>query len=198
MPVSSIYEYFPSKEHLAYAVPLVQLNRFFTEYAEAVLDKENYRERLRFYLWLAADFARRNPEWARTLYLEVWPSVLINKSSVRHSIDDYVRVIVDMLRRGEAAGEWPSGPNRYETAAILNGSVNQIIITWLLYRKPRNLMKAVASVVDRTMTLLNPRVEQETITSAKAPRRMKPASPNGDQRVTAGSDPVTKRRPKSR
>jgi AcrR family transcriptional regulator len=154
MPVSSIYEYYPSKEDLAYAVPLVQLSRFFDEYIESVSDKTTYGERLRFYLWLAADFARRNPEWARTLYLEVWPSVLINKSSVRHSIDDYVRIIVDLIRRGEAAGEWPPDLNPYETATILNGSVNQVIITWLLYRKPQNLMKAVNSIVDRTMSLL--------------------------------------------
>lgn len=196
MPVSSIYEYFPSKEHLAYAVPLAQLNRFFNEYSEAVLDKVSYRERLRFYLWLAADFARRNPEWARTLYLEVWPSVLINESSVRRSIDDYVRIMIDLIRRGEAAGEWPPGPNRYETAAILNGSVNQIIITWLLYRKPRNLMKAVASVVDRTMTLLNLGMKRETSELAEAPQRKKSASRNSAPRSTGASDPVTKRRPK--
>jgi TetR/AcrR family transcriptional regulator, fatty acid metabolism regulator protein len=90
------------------------------------------------------------------LYLEIWPSVLINESSVRHSIDDYVRVIVELIRRGEAAGEWPRGPDVYETAAILNGSVNQVVITWLLYRKPRDLVKSVLSVVNRTMTLLNP------------------------------------------
>ena len=73
-------------------------------------------------------------------------------SRSEHSIDDYVRIIVDLIRRGEAAGEWPPDLNPYETATILNGSVNQVIITWLLYRKPRNLMKAVGSIVDRTMT----------------------------------------------
>jgi AcrR family transcriptional regulator len=178
MPVSSIYEYYPSKEELAYAVPLVQLSRFFTEYAENVADKTTYAERLRFYLWLAADFARRNPEWARTLYLEIWPSVLLNESSVRHSIDDYVRIIIDLIRRGEAAGEWPAGADHYESAAILNGSVNQVIITWLLYRKPRNLMKAVASIVDRTMTLLTVPTEgsQHRITKTRRINKVESSS----------------------
>lgn len=154
MPVSSIYEYFPSKEDLAYAVPTAHLARFYTEYAEAVANKHTARERLRIYLWLAADFARRNPEWARTLYLEIWPSVLVSETAVRHSINDYVRIIIQLIRQGEMRGEWPKGPDPYETAAILNGSVNQVIITWLLYRKPRDLMKAVVSIVDRTMTAL--------------------------------------------
>ena len=166
MPVSSIYEYFPSKEDLAYAVPTAHLARFYGEYAEAVAGKSSAHERLRLYLWLAADFARRNPEWARTLYLEIWPSVLVSETAVRHSINDYVRIIVALIRQGEAKGEWPAGPDPYETAAILNGSVDQVIITWLLYRRPRDLMKAIVSIVDRTMTLLN----AEPAGDARAPR----------------------------
>jgi AcrR family transcriptional regulator len=170
MPVSSLYDYFPSKEDLAYAVPQEHLTRFFAEYAEASADKKTFKERLRLYLWLAADFARRNPEWARTLYLEIWPSVLVSETPVRHSIDDYARVIVHLIREGEANGEWASGPDPYETAAILNGSVNQVIIVWLLYRKPRDLMKGISSVIDRTMSLLEP-VDTGTSKSAKRSRR---------------------------
>jgi AcrR family transcriptional regulator len=156
MPVSSLYDYFPSKEDLAYAVPQEHLTRFFTEYATASVNKRTFRDRLRLYLWLAADFARRNPEWARTLYLEIWPSVLVGETPVKDSIDDYVRVIVHLIRGGESNKEWAAGPSPYETAAILNGSVNQVIIVWLLYRKPRDLMKAASSVIDRTMSLLRP------------------------------------------
>ena len=165
MPVSSLYDYFPSKEDLAYAVPHEHLVRFFVEYSQAVAQKKTFRERLRLYLWLAADFARRNPEWARTLYLEIWPSVLVSETPVRHGIDDYVRTIVKLIRCGEANGEWITGPDPYETAAILNGSVNQVIIVWLLYRRPRDLMKAIVSIVDRTMLLLPP---PEAVKSAKA------------------------------
>lgn len=168
MPVSSIYEYFPSKEDIAYAVPSTHLTRFLEEYIEAVADKDTSHDRLRLYLWLAADFARRNPDWARTLYLEIWPSVLVSESQLRHSIDDYVRVMVYLIRQGEANGEWPAGSNPYETAAILNGSINQVIITWLLYRKPRDLMKAAVSVIDRTMSLLRP---VASIDNKKVPRR---------------------------
>jgi AcrR family transcriptional regulator len=172
MPVSSLYDYFPSKEDLAYAVPQEHLTRFFSEYAAASAGQKTFKDRLRLYLWLAADFARRNPEWARTLYLEIWPSVLVSETPVRHSIDDYVRVIVHLIREGESNGEWAAGPDPYETAAILNGSVNQIIIVWLLYRRPRDLMKAISSVIERTFLLL-PSVDAVTTKSSKKPRRKK-------------------------
>lgn len=170
MPVSSIYEYYQSKEDLAYAVPASHLGRFFSEYAEAAIEKKTSGARLRFYLWLAADFARRNPEWARMLYLEIWPSVMIGETPVRKALDDYVRVIVYLLRQGAADGEWAAERNPYETAAILTGSVNQLIITWLLYRKPSNLMKAVDSMIDRIMTLL-PTVDAKPPKARKAPSR---------------------------
>jgi TetR/AcrR family transcriptional regulator, fatty acid metabolism regulator protein len=176
--VSSVYEYYPSKEDLAYAVPTAHLARFYAEYANAVVKKKTAHERLRLYLWLAADFARRNPEWARTLYLEIWPSVLISESTVRHSIDDYVRIIVHLIRQGEARGEWPAESDPYETAAILNGSVNQVIITWLLYRKPRDLMKAIGSIVDRTMALLEGNT-MDTLGARKPIRTAMPAPAQG-------------------
>jgi AcrR family transcriptional regulator len=175
MPVSSLYDYFPSKEDLAYAVPQEHLTRFFAEYAEASAKMKTFRDRLRLYLWLAADFARRNPEWARTLYLEIWPSVLVSETPVRHSIDDYARLIVHLIREGEANGEWAAGPDPYETAAILNGSVNQIIIVWLIYRKPRDLMKAITSVIERTFLLLPP-PEAASSKSTKKRRREKAAA----------------------
>lgn len=154
MPVSSLYEYFPSKEDLAYAVPAGKLAEFFNEYAVAVKTKTTARERLRLYLWLAADFARRNQEWARTLYLEIWPSVLVSDTPVLDAINDYARIIVFLVEQGEKLGEWPAGPDRYETAAILNASVNQVLVTWLLYRKPRDLMKSIGSMIDRTMKIM--------------------------------------------
>src|SRR6202167_2101661 len=97
MPVSSLYDYFPSKEDLAYAVPHEHLARFFEEYLASIADVDIFRERLRIYLRLAADFARRNPEWARTLYLEIWPSVFVSETPLRHGIDDYVRIIVKLI-----------------------------------------------------------------------------------------------------
>jgi AcrR family transcriptional regulator len=172
MPVSSLYDYFPSKEDLAYAVPHEHLARFFEEYRASIADVDTFRERLRIYLRLAADFARRNPEWARTLYLEIWPSVLVSETPVRHSIDDYARIIVNLIRCGEAAGEWPARSNVYETTAILVGSVNQVIIVWLLYRKPRDLMRATSSVVTRVMSLLDgPRAAATPKTPTKSRAR---------------------------
>ena len=156
MPLSSLYEYYPSKEAVAYAVPVTQLASFFIEYSERARDTQTMRERLRLFLWLSADYGRRNPDWARTLYLEIWPSVLVGDSPSRESLDDYGRFVVALIRKGAADKEWANGPDPYETASILIGSHNQVMITWLLYRKPRDLMRATAAILDRLLAAILP------------------------------------------
>jgi AcrR family transcriptional regulator len=155
MPVSSIYEYYSGKEELAYAVPLERYAAFFTEYAKGAAELITARERLKYYLWLSVDFARRNPDWARTLYLEIWPSVLVKDTSVQEVIDDYGRMVIRLIRLGETRGEWPAVDNVYEIAAILNGSISQTIINWLIYRQPKQLMKATDQLLNRIFRLLD-------------------------------------------
>jgi AcrR family transcriptional regulator len=171
MPVSTLYEYCSSKEELAYIVPMASLSEFYNEFAAAAKGEKSAGGRLRLYLSLAADFARRNPDWARVLYLEIWPSVLITESPLRSYLDDYVRVIVFLIRQGARLDEWAAEENPYELAAILNGSVNQIIITALLYRRPHNLAKAAESIVNRTMTLFRPPEGKKQPKVARGKRR---------------------------
>jgi hypothetical protein len=85
----------------------------------------------------------------------VWPSVLIKEARVRHVLDDYGRVVVMLLREGAQRGEWPAQPDYYQTATILIGSLNQLIVTWLLYRKPMQLMGATKLLIGRLMRILD-------------------------------------------
>ena len=71
IPVSNIYEYYDSKEALAYSAPLDHMFKFYNEYVTKVKTKKTSSKKLSFYLWLSADFARRNPLWARVY---IWKS----------------------------------------------------------------------------------------------------------------------------
>jgi hypothetical protein len=69
-------------------------------------------------------------------------------------MDDFSRVILFLVRRGIAEGLFAADRNPYETAALLVGGVNQVIITWLLYRRPRNLTKAGTEMAERLLGML--------------------------------------------
>lgn len=151
---STLYEYYKSKEDLAYDVPLSHLAEFFESYAQAVAGKDSAKDRITLYLTMSADYAREHAEWARLLYLEIWPSVFVQDTELRHSIDDFARVVVFLIRQAMSEGWIKPGTDPYETAAFLLGGVNQLIITWLLYRKPRNLTKAGTEMTERLLMML--------------------------------------------
>lgn len=151
---STFYEYYKSKEELAYDVPMVYLADFFAHFSEAVTSTMTARERLLIYLNMSADYAREHAEWARLFYLEIWPSVFVPETDMRHSIDDFAKVVRLLLDAGKEEGWVAKSKSSFETAAFLMGGHNQLIITWLLYRKPRNLTKAGADMAERVINLL--------------------------------------------
>jgi AcrR family transcriptional regulator len=153
--VSSIYDYYMSKEELAYEIPIRRLAQFYAEFLEQAVLPGTMRDRLRAFLSMTTDYARRNPDWARLLYLEIWPSVLIEEARVRRAIDDFGRIVVEMVREGSRTGEWDATLDPYRTATIFMGSVTHMIITWLLYRRPDNLRKATRPMVDQLIRLLD-------------------------------------------
>lgn len=156
VPLSSVYDYYANKEEIAYVVPIARMGEFFLEFADKARQLVTARERLYLFLWLTVDFARRNQDWARTLYLEVWPSVLVEKTRVKDSLDDYGRILLVLIRDGERSLEWAPDAQLYQTLNIFIGSISQLIITWLLYKKPSNLMKATAPLVQRLLGMLAP------------------------------------------
>jgi AcrR family transcriptional regulator len=153
--VSSIYDYYPSKEDLAYEIPIRRLSEFYAEFLQRALGLGSMRERLQLFLSMAVDYARRNPDWARLLYLEIWPSVLIEEARVRRALDDFGRIVVSKLREGSRRGEWDAKLDPYQTATILMGSITHMIITWLLYRRPENLSKATKPMVNQLLRLVS-------------------------------------------
>jgi AcrR family transcriptional regulator len=173
IPAPSLYGYYENKEELAYAIPIKRQVQFFVEYAEQAEKLDTAHDRLKHFLWLTTDYARRNPDWARLLYLEVWPSVLIKETRVREVVDDYARIVLKLIEEGEERGEWPHDPDPYQTATILVGSVSQLIITWLIYRRPRDVSRAAMPLIERMLALLtNPPAAGLRVPSGEAAEKL--------------------------
>ena len=51
-----------------------------------------------------------------------------SETPLRQSIDNNARVLIRLLRDGDRGGEWRADADAYQPAAVLSGSLNQIII----------------------------------------------------------------------
>jgi AcrR family transcriptional regulator len=151
---STLYEYYTSKEDLAYEIPMTHLSEFFASFRDATTAEMTARDKMLTYLNMSADYAREHSEWARLLYLEIWPSVFVGETGLQANIDDFTRIIRHLVEQGMQEGWISPERNKYETAALIVGSINQTIITWLLYRKPKNLTKAGTEMAERIIRML--------------------------------------------
>ena len=155
VPVSSIYDYYAGKQELAYEIPIHWRAQFYAEFLVAAPLQPNMRARLHLFLTMTIAYSQRDPDWARLLYLEIWPSVLIEEARVRQALDDFGRIIVEMIREGGHIGEWDAGIDPYQMATILMGSVTHMMITWLLYRRPRKLAEEANAMIEHLLVLLD-------------------------------------------
>jgi hypothetical protein len=85
------------------------------------------------------------------LYLEIWPSVAIKDAAVRRCIDDFARILVALVRNGILQREWSAEHDPYQSAAIFIGSISQVLITWLLYGRPRDMMSSISTMIARLL-----------------------------------------------
>jgi AcrR family transcriptional regulator len=181
VPLSSVYDYFADKEAVAYALPFAHITRFFEEFVPKANEQQTAHARLRLFMTLTIEYAAQNKDWARTLYLEIWPSVMVEKALVRVSLDDYARIMLELIRDGERNQEWPEDPAPYQTVTIFIGSVNQFISTWLLYGEPQDLPTATTGLVNRLMSMLTPAAGPPLAAPARKPTR----SASSAQRASA-------------
>lgn len=152
---SSVYDYYKSKEELAYSIPTARLAEFYQVYQTQVERVTSPKERLIQFLLLTAEYACLDPDWSRLYYLEVWPSVHLQNSELRETVNAFARIVVAMLREGEEAGEWTCKGDPYMIADILIGSLVHMITTWLLFRKPRNLRRKSKQLIELLMRFID-------------------------------------------
>jgi len=191
---SSIYDYYSNKEELAYAIPVSRMSEFFNVYRAALPQYETYEQRLFHYLRTTADYASRNPDWARVFYLEIWPSVHVQAGEVRLVMDDYARIIIRILEEGAKAGEWPAPVDAYMIANIIMGSLNQLIITWLLYGQPKDLRRGAAQLGTKLLQLIKSEQSLVSVDIAGQPPRRPAAEKKSaakPKRRTAKADVAT-------
>lgn len=151
VPLSSIYDYFGGKEHLLYEVPRANFEELYEEADARLAALKSPRARIVALYELTFRYIERHPAWGRVFFLEIWPSPLVSESAVAEAIDDYALRFVRLFREGQRADEFRADLDPYLLTDIFLGAMCQIVATWLLYGRPRNLGAAVGPLVEHLL-----------------------------------------------
>lgn len=142
VPVSAIYDYFPSKEQLLCEVPRANFEELYGSIDVLLAGIASPKARLELLYLSTMRYIVANPDWGRVFFLEIWPSRTALDHPIREAIDDYARRFVTALGRARDAKELPADADPYLGMTLLLGAMCQLVATWLLLGRPSDLVGA--------------------------------------------------------
>jgi AcrR family transcriptional regulator len=145
---ATIYEYFSSKEELLFSIPVL-ITRSAAAQLKTHLDYiRGAANKLRGIVYGYLSFYQENPDYASVLMLILKQNRKFIESDAYQLIRDVSRMITRVVQDGIEADEFKPDTNPYLVRAVLLGTVEHSVISWLLLGRPENLLELADPLTD--------------------------------------------------
>jgi AcrR family transcriptional regulator len=145
---ATIYEYFPTKEELLFSIPR-ETTRRGMERMEGYLNfirgaGNKIRAIIYHYLW----FYQNEPDYASVVMLVLKQNRKFLETEEYQIIRDGFRGILTVIDEGIASGEFRPDTDPYLVRQLILGTMEHIVIRWLLLGKPKDLTEYADPLTD--------------------------------------------------
>jgi len=143
---TTIYEYFSSKEELLFSIPRdgIELSR------EILDDHLNYiigaSNKLRAMIYHLCKYYQENPYFASICLMTLKTNKKFMETDIYKDLQEYYKIIIDVTNEGIQSGEFRDDTNPYFIRSIIIGSIEFIVIRWLMYGCPVDKTKPIDNV----------------------------------------------------
>jgi TetR/AcrR family fatty acid metabolism transcriptional regulator len=136
----TIYQYFKNKEDLFFSIPVEKTKEFSTELDLHLQGMSGASNKIRKFIWYYLYFFKMNPEYARTLMLEMRVSKNFVKTKAYKSFRPFANKVLDIIREGQKEGMIREDMNIYILRQLLLGFLEHIVTRWLLKGEKYDLL----------------------------------------------------------
>jgi len=136
---ATIYEYFPTKEELLFTIPMDYTRQGRETMAEHLTFIRGAANKLWAIAYGYLRFYQQHPDYAAVALLTLKTNREFLKTEAYKCVRDWSRLIVDVVREGVAAGEFKADTDPYLMRALLLGTIEHSVISWLLLGRPQDL-----------------------------------------------------------
>lgn len=136
----TIYQYFKNKEDLFFAIPSEKTKEFCQELELHLQGITGSVNKMRKFIWYYLYFFQQNPEYARTLMLEMRVSKGFTKSRTYSSLRDFTNKALEIIKEGQEEGAIRKDVNIYLIRQLLLGLLEHMVTRWLLKGEDYDLM----------------------------------------------------------
>ena len=136
----TIYQYFRNKEDLFFSIPEEKTNEFCREldlHLQGIVGPFN---KVRKFIWYYLYHLTMNPDYARTLMLEMRVNKSLVETKVYFSFKQFTGKILEILQEGQEEGVVRKDVNLYILRQLILGILEHAVTRWLLKGEKYDLM----------------------------------------------------------
>ena len=137
----TIYRYFKNKEDLFFSIPIEKTKDFCRELELHLNGIDGALNKIRKFIWYYLYFFKTNPEYSRTLMLEMRVSRNFIKTMTYKSFKNFTNKILEIIKEGQEEGTIRKDVNVYLIRQLLLGILEHIVTRWSLKGEKYDLLK---------------------------------------------------------
>jgi TetR/AcrR family fatty acid metabolism transcriptional regulator len=149
-----VYEYFTTKENLLFSIPRKHMQALHEKLEFHLKLIRGAVNKLHATLYMQLMYYSEHPEFTAVLLLILKHNRKFIDTDAHKEIRDYLKVVDRCISEGIESGEVNADIAPYYLRATLIGSLEHIVINWLLRGKPENLMEAFEPMFEVCLNLL--------------------------------------------
>ncbi len=144
----TIYLYFESKEDLLRGLFEENMTRIIERLKGLIDGQQTAAEQLRALFSGYAAFTREEPELAEVLTVELRESGKFMNEFAATLFGDFLRLIVELLERGQQTGELRRDFSARNVARALFGALDELALAWVMSKRKWDLDRSVGEVLE--------------------------------------------------
>ncbi len=137
----TIYQYFKNKEDLFFSIPVEKTKEFSRELELHLQGINGASNKIRKLIWYYLYFFKMNPDYARTLMLEMRVSKNFVKTKAYKSFRPFTNKVLEIIKEGQREGVIRDDVNIYILRQLILGILEHIVTRWLLKSEKYDLLE---------------------------------------------------------
>jgi len=128
----SIYEHFKGKEDLLLTIPDIWVKEAIDEVESQLFGIEGAVNKLRKYLWWYLRYIENEPWTAKVVFLFLKTNPNFLETDVYPNVKTFYSYLTKIFEEGRETGEFREDLDPFVARAILLGTIEHMVIRWLL------------------------------------------------------------------
>ncbi len=144
----TIYQYFKNKQDLFFSIPREKTRAFSAQLDVHLKGIKDAGDKLRKFVWYYLYFFTTNPDYARSLMLEMRVSRAFTRSGSYKGVRRFTNQALEIVKEGQKQGTIREDVDPYLARHVVLGTLEHVVTRWLLRGEREDIIQLHVEISD--------------------------------------------------